>query len=143
MKKLVLMVTLFLSVNAVVAQSATICTHDNLVGEWSGKYIVASPLFVGTCSVVFDNNLIPSGKCDNLTDSESLDIFDGIASISKRCDVKGNMRFNNNLKMATTMKMATDKQYLSGNFTLSLNGKITKGKVTFQKTGELSCQVNH
>ena len=142
MKKLVLTTALFLGLS-VQAQSATVCTNDNLMGEWTGKYIVASPLFVGACTVVFDNNLIPSGKCDNLNDGESIDIFDGTATISKRCDVKARMSFNNSSKMTTVVKMTADKQHMSGTFISSLNGKITQAKMTFQKTGGLSCQVVH
>jgi hypothetical protein len=141
-KKLVLTMALFLGLS-IEAQSANVCTNDNLMGEWTGKYIVASPLFVGACTVVFDNNLIPSGKCDNLTDGESVDIFDGIATISKRCNVKASMTFNNSSKMSTIVKMTADKQHMSGTLVSSLNGKITKGKITLQKTGGLSCQVVH
>ncbi len=140
MKNVALTVALLLGFNASV-QSATTCTNDDLTGEWSGKYIVSTPAFVGTCTIVFDNNMVPSGKCDNFNEGESSDVFDGVGSISKRCDVKSRMTFNNGLKMDNTLKMAPDKQYMSGTFVSNMNGKITRAKVTFKKTGELSCQV--
>ncbi|MGB4497182.1 MAG: hypothetical protein WBI40_00655 [Methylococcaceae bacterium] len=140
MKKLALTAALFLGLN-MTAQAAKTCTNSDLTGEWGVEYFVSSPVFVGTCTIVLDNNMVPSGKCVNVNDTEETDVFDGIGTISKTCNVKTSMTFNNGLKISTVSKMAADKQYISGSFTSSMKGKITKGKITFHKTGDLSCQV--
>lgn len=142
MKNLVLISTLFLGFSSAV-NAKIVCTNDNLVGEWTAKYILSSSAAVGTCTLVFNSNLVPSGSCDNFTDTESVNIFDGIGSISKSCSVKSKMLFDNGSKISTVTKMTADKQYMSGTFNVASGGKISKGKITFQKTGELSCEVTH
>ena len=140
MKKLILTTALLLGFNT-AAQSATTCTNDDLIGQWSVKYIVSSSAFVGTCNIVFDGNMVTSGTCDNIGDTETSEIFDGLGTISKRCGVTGKMTFNNAARMSVATKMTADKQYMTGTFSSNTGGKVSKGKITLQKTGELSCSV--
>ena len=139
MKKLVLAVMMWgfsVGVNA-----ATTCTNADLQGEWSVKYIIPKPAQVGECTITFDNNLKPSGHCENLTYNVSADAFDGNVTIAKNCVVKGTIYATNGQSVTLNMKANPNNQTISGAM-VSKNGNYTfKGTATFTKTGYLSCSV--
>ncbi|MEQ1621318.1 MAG: hypothetical protein ABL919_07905 [Methylococcales bacterium] len=141
MNKTIFSILVLVAVLTVPVQAAVTCNAGDLQGQWEIKYYVTRPQQVGVCTVVFDNNLVPSGSCENLTYDLQSDIFDGEAQISKSCNASGKLLLNDGQKISFTGKMKADKQTLSGNIASRLNGYLIKGTANLRKTAELSCQV--
>jgi hypothetical protein len=126
---------------SVGANAATTCSNADLQGEWVVTYIFSKPAQVGECTIAVDNNLRPTGNCENRTFYSSSEVFDGNLTIAKNCVVKGTAYSTDGESMALNLKANPNNQTMSGVITSKIGKFTVKGTAKFTKTGDLSCSV--
>lgn len=138
MKKFLIVFLLFTTASV---SAKTTCTIGDLQGQWSVNYFLTKPQQVGECTLVLDNKLNTFGNCHNITYDYSSDIAYGSGTITNSCSVKGTMYLEDGQKITFNLKVAPDKQTMTGTIKSTYNQYKYSGKTTLTKSGSLSCQV--
>jgi hypothetical protein len=123
-----------------VGANAATCTNEDLQGEWNFKYIIKTPPQVGMCNLSFHSDTSVTGLCENVTYSESSDVFDGNATISDKCVIKGKIIDENGGVTTLSAKLNKTDGVIKGTATQKIGSRSFKSDATAKRKGDAVCK---
>lgn len=141
MKKIYLVIILLWSAIANAATMTT-CTNNDLKGEWIFKYTVKNPSEVGTLDWSFHDDLSVTGRAQSITLDTQSDVFDGNATISNKCAVKGTVTFDTAAIATLNLMLVPSTKKISGSITVKIDGKSRVATVTATRIGSAVCSTD-
>jgi len=138
MKKIYLVIILLLG-SAMANAATTTCTNNDLKGEWIFKYISKNAPDVGTMDWSFHDDLSVTGSVQSITLDEKSDVFDGNATISNKCAVKGTVTFDTAAIATLNLILVPSTKKISGSITVKIDGRSRLATVTATRKGSAVC----